>query len=440
MWLKIQFNNIKLLLQLLISTEEEDKIKEKHIGRRIINISHFTKQLLEICSHGPLGCTPSCLTLVGEKNKGLTSTFTFKCKMCNSKFIIDNDASDDNYLNLNSCAVAGAIAIGCGRSQLEEFLSAMNLPVITEHVYDYNHQLISKHWEKVAVENMLEAGKKEMEIAVSHGKINKEGFGIIDVIVDGCWCKRSYKKNYSALSGAAAIIGKNTGEILFLGVKNKYCQVCALAEKSSFEAKEHLCFKNYNGPSTSMESEILVEGFKSSIEQHGLIYSKMVSDGDSSTYAKILEARPYPDITVEKIECKNHLMRNFCNKLQALTSDTKYLPKDRKKITKKSIMTMRAVIIKAIKKHKNNSDVHLLFEDILLCHLHAFGDHSKCRRYFCTHIGDCEGLQTDFYLSAVWQRINFIVQGIAAHSRSLIHDVDNNAVENFQCCSKIRRR
>ncbi|KAL4720785.1 hypothetical protein ACJJTC_015668 [Scirpophaga incertulas] len=52
-----------------------------------------------------------------------------------------------------------------------------------------------------------------------------------------------------------------------------------------------------------MESEIIVEGFKNSINMHNLIYGKLISDGDSSTYSKILQARPYSDLTVEKIEC-----------------------------------------------------------------------------------------------------------------------------------------
>lgn len=61
----------------------------------------------------------------------------------------------------------------------------------------------------------------------------------------------------NALSGAAAIIGKHTGEILFLGVKNKYCFICARAEKQKVDPSEHKCFKNYSGPSTNMESEII---------------------------------------------------------------------------------------------------------------------------------------------------------------------------------------
>lgn len=409
-------------------------MQEKYVGRRIVNMSHFTKQILDFChNHGPLECSAGSVILSGEKQNGVNSTFTFHCKMCNSNITIDGDNCDDDYLNLNLCAVAGTVATGCGNAQLNELLAAMNLPSLSEKLYQKNHLLISKHWERVALDNMTEAGKQDKEIAVAEGKITKDGYGVVDVIADGCWSKRSYKKNYSALSGAAAIIGKNTGKILFLGVKNKYCQVCSTAEKQKVEAKDHLCFKNYVGPSTGMESQILVEGFKSSIEQHGLIYRRLISDGDSSTYAKVLEARPYPDTTVEKVECRNHVLRNFCNKLQALATETKYLLKHRKCLTKKAILYMRGAIIKTIQKHKNNSDVQLLFEDILRCHHHAFGDHTHCKTYFCDRIGevDKDRVPNDFFLSALWQRINFILQGVAAHARSLIHDVDSNRVENY---------
>lgn len=78
---------------------------------------------------------------------------------------------------------------------------------------------------------------------------------------------------------------------MYIGIKNKFRQVCA-TKSTDQEPKEHICFKNYSGPSTGMESTIIVEDFKKSIEQHGLIYGKLISDGDASTYSKILEARP----------------------------------------------------------------------------------------------------------------------------------------------------
>lgn len=108
--------------QYTITTKPERLIPEKHVGRRIVAISQFKKKLLNFCNHGPLGCPPNDIILTGENRNGLISLLTFKCKMCNITFTIENDTCEDNYLNLNACAVAGTIAIGCGRSQLEEVL------------------------------------------------------------------------------------------------------------------------------------------------------------------------------------------------------------------------------------------------------------------------------------------------------------------------------
>lgn len=68
-----------------------------------------------------------------------------------------------------------------------------------------------------------------------------------------------------------------------------------------------------------MESDILVEGFRSSVEMYGIKYNMMIGDGDSSTDQRMIEARPYNNITVTKIGRRNHLLRNFCNKLKSLT-------------------------------------------------------------------------------------------------------------------------
>lgn len=165
-------------------------------------ISQFTKKLLNFCNHGPLGCSPNDIILTGENKNGLISLFTFKCKMCNITCTIENDTCEDNYLNLNVCAVAGTIAIGCGRSQLEEVLSAINLPSLTEKTYDHNHKVIGKHWKKVAVMNMEEAGKREKELALAQGKVTKEGYGakgaikkiILLFLVQPLYCEKIQEK------------------------------------------------------------------------------------------------------------------------------------------------------------------------------------------------------------------------------------------------------
>lgn len=63
-----------------------------------------------------------------------------------------------------------------------------------------------------------------------------------------------------------------------------------------------------------MEADAIVEGFRTSIEKRGLIYSTFIADGDSSVYKKIVQANPYPNIFIEKIECRNHLLRNLAGK------------------------------------------------------------------------------------------------------------------------------
>ena len=93
----------------------------------------------------------------------------------------------------------------------------------------------------------------------------------------------------------------------------------------------HKCWKNWSNSSSSMEADIIVEGFKQSENMYGAKYWRLVADGDSNVYKRILDARPYSNITVQKIECRNHLLRNFCNNLKEVQKNKKYGPYSRRK-------------------------------------------------------------------------------------------------------------
>ena len=100
-----------------------------------------------------------------------------------------------------------------------------------------------------------------------------------------------------------------------------------------------------------MEAAIIVEGFKCSEEMYGLQYHQLIADGDSSVYKKILEAKPYKDTGVQKIECKNHLLRNYCNKMKNLANSTSGRVKNLKRlkgILSRSYMRIRGAVEKAI--------------------------------------------------------------------------------------------
>lgn len=77
-----------------------------------------------------------------------------------------------------------------------------------------------------------------------------------------------------------------------------------------------------------MESAAIVDGFKVSglkygIEMHGLKYTKIISDGDSSVTNALRNAMVYgPDVHIRKVECSNHLLRNYINKLRNIAKQT----------------------------------------------------------------------------------------------------------------------
>ena len=57
---------------------------------------------------------------------------------------------------------------------------------------------------------------------------------MITVIVDSGWSKYSHKHLYNAKSGLGIIIGKETGKISYLGVRNKYCLVATKLQRAPY--------------------------------------------------------------------------------------------------------------------------------------------------------------------------------------------------------------
>ena len=67
---------------------------------------------------------------------------------------------------------------------------------------------------------------------------------------------KGHKHSYNASSCVDVIFGKDTRRLLYVGVQNKFCTVCA-----KDASKSHKCYKNWSGSSSSMESDIILEGF-----------------------------------------------------------------------------------------------------------------------------------------------------------------------------------
>lgn len=227
-------------------------------------------------------------------------------------------------------------------------------------------------------------------------------------------------------------------------MKNKYCTICARAAKKGETAGDHACSKNWgvHQTSTSMESAIILEGFLASEEMYSVRYARIVADGDSSVYKSILDARPYKSLTVEKIECSNHLLRNYCNKLReiAATSEGGRYPISLRKSIGNSILRLRTAVKKAAE-YRNKTmanDIELsiseLRKDILNGPYHVFGNHTNCaeRGYFCDGAkteGSC--IINDLIGTGLFEKVISAAKHLARNARSLLYCMDNNAAEQY---------
>lgn len=189
-----------------------------------------------------------------------------------------------------------------------------------------------------------------------------------------------------------------------------------------------------------MEADIILEGFHLSIEMYGAIYGTILADGDSNVYCKLLESRPYSNLTVDKIECTNHLLRNYCTKMREIVVDKNAGPIQLRKAVGSNILRMRTAVSKAAQHRKQQSDtqfsekVQLLKKDLLNSVSHIYGEHLKCKelKYFCNGSKDGDkNLIPQMKESGIYQKMMRHVSYLTDHARSLLLNQNNNPVEHF---------
>lgn len=120
------------------------------------------------------------------------------------------------------------MATGGGHSKLSETAAALDLPGMSKNSFTSIETQIGKAWEVQLADEIIKAGEEEKQLAIAANDFF-EGIPAISVTVDGGWSKRSHQHSYNAKSGVAVVIGNVTKKLLYLGVRNKYCSVCAVA-------------------------------------------------------------------------------------------------------------------------------------------------------------------------------------------------------------------
>ncbi len=113
------------------------------------------------------------------------------------------------------------------------------------------------------------SGKEEKRLAEERGSYH-DGVPAIFVVVDGGWSKRSHKHSYNANSGVGIIVGKATGKLLHIGVRNRFCTACS----RNIPKEAHDYFKNWMPLRQKWRSTSL---WKDSLKQKGYMDSVLLN-------------------------------------------------------------------------------------------------------------------------------------------------------------------
>ena len=240
------------------------------------------------------------MTLVEQER--LASVFSGECSACDNSIGLETSSKVKgprgySRWETNLASVWSQMATGGGHSQLEKTMSVMGVPVMSKSTFVNTERQIGEFWTDEMDKCMDAAGVEEKRLAEERGDYH-EGFPAITVIVDGGWSKRSHKHSYNANSGVAIILGKETGKLLHIGVRNKFCVSCA----KNIPKEQHTCYKNWEKSSSQMETDIILEGFLKAEKRHGVHYTRFVGDGDSSVYPTLIDHVPWGR-SIEKLEC-----------------------------------------------------------------------------------------------------------------------------------------
>lgn len=319
---------------------EVDDTRKSWSGFRVVDIDLFLKSIEANC------VCKRCFQSVAirETNQcGFSSKFTLSCSHCElSETFRNSEMITKHVAEVNRRSVYAFKSLGLGYSNYKEFCALMDFPTpVASTTFDRGVDEINEASTQVAEESMKQAAVEEAEAA---GKTN------ITVSGDGTWQKRGF----SSLFGVVTLIGLLTGKVIDFLVLSLVCKICDAykGEKKGPDYEEWLeehssnCTKNHEGSSGKMEVDGMVQLFKRSVKERGVIYEDYIGDGDSKTYKAITESNPYKKekILVKKRECTAHVQKRMGTRLRNLKKElSKKKLSDGKVISGKGRLTDKVI-------------------------------------------------------------------------------------------------
>ena len=343
--------------------------------------------------------------------------------------------SIERYTNvhgdLNLKATWGVMGSGGGYATLCEILGVLGVQGMSQNLFLKTQLSVGKVWMDTLTDVLLENGKESLQRAIHEDRYVDDTYWT-KVVCDGGWNKRSKGHDYTAKGCVAVIIDAYTKKLLYVGIKNKYCYVCFRAKKEVKTPLQHLCFMNYDGPSKSMETDILIEGFRVSDEMHGLQCRRFIGDGDSSVLYKLKQNISYGPL-IEKEECANHVTKNYTSYLYNLVKMKKGA--HAKFLKREIIQRLTKYLRGAIKKNAEEECTADNLKSLLQKGPdHVFGNHVKCNDTCPQKSQLPNGFIEDRWYNLpaqVLQDVRDGVENVCKKADFLLTDVTTNLAENY---------
>ncbi len=170
-----------------------------------------------------------------------------------------------------------------------------------------------------------------------------------------------------------------------------------LVLKISLKTDTASCFKNWEASSSEMETDAIVEGFLLAEKVHGVCYTTVIGDGDSSVYPSLIQQVPGWGHCIRKMECANHVCKCYRSSLEKLVSENPEY-KGSGGLTEKMRRRLVSAARCAIKMRSTEPDrrlgVKLLKLDLQNGPNHCFGNHQRCSPdFFSIAKGRCVVLE-----------------------------------------------
>jgi hypothetical protein len=206
---------------------------------------------------------------------------------------------------LNVLFVLGFISVGDGATEAGRLLGLLGLPndttmmarsfgVIEERIGPLMREICSE----ILIENMNEEARRSMNefdynvwkmwvADPTMGDMPVERMPQIDATYDMAWQQKGSGHVYNSQSGHGTLFGRHTRKIIGLVIKSKLCCYCNTFTKKhpGEEVPEHVCWKNHEGSSGSMESSGAVQVVVDAFEQRKVVIRRLCCDDDSSIRA-----------------------------------------------------------------------------------------------------------------------------------------------------------